>query len=498
MTFNEIKDQIVSNKSRLYPKKLITENINIINQHYNNDLSNLKINQIGQIIKNNLNILCICGKLKTWDNSIIQLTCGDNYCRTQVRQSTTIVKYGVKNVAQKEEFKDKIQKTNHERYGTYHYTQSYDSKEKYKNNEIITWYNKHILNIEDMNYKFITDKFIKDNVLDYDKFMIYFNIKSLSNVYLILKKFNIVVKKFGPTSYAETEINNYIQSLTQTQIVLNDRTIIKPVEIDLYLPNHDLAIEYNGLYWHSYGLNNIAQRQGDKRFQTYRHVEKTNQFEKLSESHQIFHIFENEWSDDIKKDIWKSMISDKLKVNEKVYARNTIVKEVSSKEANEFILNNHIQGIRNASIRLGLYKDNKLLSIMTFGKPINKSDSEYELVRFCNKKFTSVIGGASKLLKHFEKTYKPKSLLSYANRRWSRGNLYHKLGFELQNISKPNKFVFHSNDSQKLYNRISFQKHKLEEKLEKYDSTIGADENIINNNYRIIWDSGNYIFIKTY
>jgi hypothetical protein len=133
---------------------------------------------------------------------------------------------------------------------------------------------------------------------------------------------------------------------------------------------------------------------------------------------------------------------------------------------------------------------------MTFGKPLDtNSIHEYELIRFCNKKYINVIGGASKLLKYFERNYKPKSLISYANRRWSKGDLYHKLGFTLSNISNPNKFIIKGN---KLYNRLGFQKHKLENILESFDSSLSADKNIVNNNLRIIWDCGNYVFIKDY
>ena len=509
--FSDLKNIIIHNNSPIYPKQLIIDNIDLINNHYHIDLSSLKTKQIGQIIKKDLNPICLCGNLKTWDSSILQLTCGDNDCRTKNRQETIMLKYGFENAAQIEEFKEKIKKAKSEkhkktcleRYGVENYSLTEEFGEKRKNSCLKKYnlYNnsqKHLKNLENFNKEFIESNFVVNNKLNYNLCMKYFNYQ--------YKRFNVLLTnmgvQFNNISYAETEINNYIQSLTTSQIIANDRTIIKPVELDLYLPNHDLAIEYNGLYWHSYGLNNIAQRQSDKHFQTYRHVEKTNQFEKLSENHQMFHIFENEWNNAIKQDIWKSMIKDKFKLNQRVYARDTIIKEVSSEEANKFIFENHIQGIRNATIRLGLYKDNQLLSIMTFGKPLNKTNQieyEYELIRFCNKKYTTVVGGASKLLKHFEKTYKPKSLLSYANRRWSRGNLYHKLGFELQSISKPNKFVFHINDNnQQLYNRISFQKHKLEDKLETYNSTIGADENIINNNYRIIWDCGNYVFAKTY
>jgi hypothetical protein len=190
------------------------------------------------------------------------------------------------------------------------------------------------------------------------------------------------------------------------------------------------------------------------------------------------------------------MLLNSLGKSKPVYARKCIIKELDSKTSNEFIEANHIQGIRNAKVKLGLYYDNELISVMTFGKPLDtNSIYEYELIRFCNKKYINVIGGASKLLKYFERNYKPKSLISYANRRWSKGDLYHKLGFTLSNISNPNKFIIKGN---KLYNRLGFQKHKLENILESFDSSLSADENIVNNNYGLIWDCGNYVFIKDY
>ena len=495
MNYNDIKLIISNHTSRLYPKKLINENIKIINNYFNIDLSNLNIGQIGKIIKENINPVCACGKLKSWDKSYIQKSCGSKDCRNNNREETNLLRYGVSNIAQLNETQNKIKNTCNLRYGTDYYIQSENLKNKYKNKEIETWYNKHIQNKEFLNKEYIERNFIKNDILQYDEFMMFFNIQSYSTVYILINEFDIKLKKIGHKSKYETHIVDFLNNMTNLDIVENDRIIISPNEIDITIPSLNFGIEFNGLYWHSYGKNNTNINQSDKYFQQNRHLVKTQAFEALSKDHQMFHIFENEWINPIKQDIWKSMISNRLGESKPVYARKCIVKELDSKTSNEFIEANHIQGIRNAKVKLGLYYDNELLSIMTFGKPLNKSNEEYELIRFCNKKFTSVIGGASKLLKYFEKTYKPKSLLSYANRRWSKGNLYHKLGFELQSISQPNKFIIKDN---KIFNRIGFQKHKIGEKLEIYDSALSADENIINNGYRIIWDSGNYIFSKKY
>ena len=460
---------------------------------------------------------------------------------TQIKKNkTNLEKYGNQHVLQNKDIKNKQEQTMINRFGTAHALQNKDIKNKqeqtvYQNYKVTNVFESDIiqskikntninkygfevasknLNIRLKQSKKLRAKFIQNSELltkDYIEsnfinsnnnfkvldFMDYFNYSTNCAPYRVLRQLGVKFDHLKGTSHQEKEVLKYIQSITTSSILSNDRNIIDNLELDIFIPDSKLAVEYNGLYWHSYGLINTSIKQSDKLFQQNRHLDKTKQVEELSQAHQIFHIFENEWLNDIKQDIWKSIISDKFKLNKRVYARDTIVKLVESSEANQFIFENHIQGIRNAPIRLGLYKGDELLSIMTFGKPFNKSECEYELIRFCNKKYTSVIGGASKLLKYFERTYNPKSILSYANRRWSRGNLYYQLGFELQNISKPNKFIINWT-TKTLSNRLEFQKHKLADKLELYDQNLSADQNIINNNYRIIWDCGNYVFTKNY
>ena len=111
--------------------------------------------------------------------------------------------------------------------------------------------------------------------------------------------------------------------------------------------------------------------------------------------------------------------------------------------SNKFLFENHIQGKCPSSIKLGLFYNDEIVSLMTFGKSrhfIGNGKTEWELLRFCNKMDTRVVGGASKLLKHFIKTYNPNEIVSYADKRWSDGNLYEVLGFQKYNESKPNYF----------------------------------------------------------
>jgi hypothetical protein len=117
---------------------------------------------------------------------------------------------------------------------------------------------------------------------------------------------------------------------------------------------------------------------------------------------------------------------------------------------------------------------------------------EWEITRFANRLETIVIGGASRLFKYFMNNYDPDQIMTYADRRYSDGNLYKKLGFELDGTTQPNYFYLMGDT---IYSRQQFQKHKLEKKLAQYDSMLTESQNMFNNGYRRIWDAGHFRFI---
>lgn len=282
------------------------------------------------------------------------------------------------------------------------------------------------------------------------------------------------------SSINQFTIFNLIQKYYPSAI-LNSRKIISPLELDIYIPEKKLAIEYDGIYWHS--------QINDKKY----HLNKT----KLCEEKgiQLIHIFENEWL--TKQEIVKSRILNLLGIYQKtIYARKCEIKEINSKTSVEFQNKNHIQSSTNTKINIGLYFENELVSLMTFGKNRFSKKYQYEMVRFCSKLNYHVVGAASKLLKYFEEKYQPKSIVSYADRRWSTGNLYKKLGFKLENISEPNYWYW--KDLKFLENRIKFQKHKLKNILENFNENLSEYENMKNNGYKRIFDCGNLVFVKNY
>lgn len=287
------------------------------------------------------------------------------------------------------------------------------------------------------------------------------------------------------TSKAEEEIAKLIPNSKQ-----NDRSLIAPLELDIV--GDGFAIEYDGLMWHSEG--NSTSNKFNKRNLSMKHLKKTEQCE--MKGFQLFHIFENEWAQN--KNKWISVINNAIGNNQKkVFARKCTIKEIPNDLYKQFCEDNHLQGYGIAKIKIGLFYDEELISIMSFGKSRFNKGVEYELIRFCSKLNTQVIGGASKLLKHFERNYNPESIISYANRRWSQGNVYEKLGFEFIRNTPPNYFYFKPNEN-KLYSRNKFQKHKLSKVLIKFDIELTESENMFVNGYRKIYDSGNKVYIKRY
>jgi hypothetical protein len=281
-------------------------------------------------------------------------------------------------------------------------------------------------------------------------------------------------------SLIEEEIINFIKDNYKGEIILKYRQLLSSGrEVDIFLPELKLAIEVNGIYWHSEIWG---------KYKNY-HLSKTE--EALSKNINLIHIFDYEWLN--KMDIVKSMLLNKLKsIPNKIYARKCEIREVSSNDKQKFLNNNHIQGNCVSKTNIGLYYNNELVSIMTFGKNRFKKDNSIEMIRFCNVINTNIIGGASKLFNYFIKNYQYETIITFADRRYSIGNLYNVLGFKLDGFTPPSYFYWKNN---KIFNRITFQKHKLKDILDKFNPELSEYENALENGFNRIWDCGNYRFI---
>lgn len=152
---------------------------------------------------------------------------------------------------------------------------------------------------------------------------------------------------------------------------------------------------------------------------------------------------------------------------------------------------NHLQGACPATVCVGLYHMGDLVMVATFGKPRFNKDYQWELLRLCSVLNTTVVGGASKLLKHFMRDHTG-SILSYANRRWSDGKVYEQLGFTLVRETEPSYVWF---DGVRVWSRYQCQKSKLHKLLgDKYDPAKSERENMIACGYTRVWDCGNLVY----
>lgn len=284
----------------------------------------------------------------------------------------------------------------------------------------------------------------------------------------IVKKFSLFDRvQFGsPVSFAESNLAKWLKDELNCRVETQNRQLLDGKEIDIYLPDYKIGIEYNGNYWHSYPVKDMKY-----------HQDKSIQAAKVGI--RLIHIFEYEWKDSKIQEKIKNYLYDIIKSDsiDRIYARNTVVSEISPAEQYKFQDKYHLQGRATASIHLGIYydadKDKKdLLGIMTFGKPRFNSQYEYELVRMCFKPKVSVVGGAQKMFKHFLDMYKPKQILTYSDISKFTGRVYKQMGMKTvqdNSMTVPNYVWVRTQDSSFL-NRYQTTKQKL------IDSGLGSDD----------------------
>lgn len=285
-------------------------------------------------------------------------------------------------------------------------------------------------------------------------------------------------------SSKEMDLYNFVKGLCP-DAKHGDRMVLEGKEIDIYVPSLKIGIEFDGIYWHS----DAAGKGKDY------HISKTRLAEKKSVK--LIHIFENEW--DNSADIVKNMIKVKLGKGRRIFARKTVLRRVEKSDEKIFFNSNHIHGFAGSSFCYGLYYEDKLIMAMSFSRSRFSNKADFELTRMASLDDIVVVGGMSKLLKHFDRKV-GRSLISYCNIRFSGMSHYNtgyaKTGFTMVHISSPNYFYFKPGKESELFARQNFQKHKLKSKLKVFDESKTEIENMHDNGYAIIFDCGNLVFIR--
>ena len=439
-------------------------------------------------------------------------------------KATMLEKYGVENPSQSIEIRNKSKVTNMERYGVEHALQSPIFLEKVRNTNLANLgveypmqsqvvrdkskaTNLELYGVDNpakaeiiKNKINITrrEKYVEQGKLDAilkiykDIFLIeplfttqeYINGKAFKWKHTCGMEYETSTMKEFPVicpnpecrkqSSPQKSIYEYIKSIIEDDIKVNTREIISPYELDIYIPTKKIAIEMDGIYWHQNEKEKLDKQMLCKQLGI-----------------QLIHITDLSWYE--KTDIWKSMLSSKLHIQNRIYARSCIIETITSAEAKQFLNDNHIQGFVPHKIAFGLYNNNILVAMMSFGAPRFNKNYKWELLRYASIKNLTVVGGASRLLKSF-RTSNQGSIVTYAKKEYSEGNLYRVLGFTL--LSDGSK-SYHYLKGDKKISRYQAQKHKLEKLLgtQNFDPALSEQENMSKVGYIKIQERGSLTYI---
>ena len=434
---------------------------------------------------------------------------GSDIVRTKI-SNTFIDRYGVACILDDPEVRQKIHDTMLNKYGTIHPAQNPEVLEKIKQTIFAKYgvssytqtmeYRKKVM--KDPSKADIYEEFMKDPV------------KFIHSHYTTPPSIPSVAKDLGVCegviynwvgaldiwglfehhcSSMENEAYEFLVSLGITNVVRNDRQQIKPLEIDLYLPDYKFGIECNPTDTHNSSF--MGPFEEPPKPYIYHQIKSKAAIEN---GVTLFHLFGYEWK--YKRPIIESMLKNSLGLSSnKVYARDTYVCEVEFKDCVEFLVANHRQGSTSASVRLGLRTagTNELVSVMTFNKvranqgaTKDTQDNDWELSRFCSKLDTNVLGGASKLFKHFLNMYHPNKVVSFSDVAHTRGGLYKKLGFQKVSWSSPD-YVWVRMKDDKAFNRSNTMKSNLSKFLGEEVDLSKTEKHIMEEHgYAQVFDSG--------
>ena len=290
------------------------------------------------------------------------------------------------------------------------------------------------------------------------------------------------------SSKVEKEFGEFISSIYTGNIIFNDRSALEGKEIDIYLPDLKIGFEFNGIYFHS-------EFYKDKNY----HQEKA--LLAIERGISLVQVWEDDWFS--KREIIQDLIRSKIGLFDvRIGARKCQIKEIDSEMARDFIDNNHLQQYVNSSVKIGLFYNDELVSVVTFGKLRNfmrskGEEREYELYRFCTKRGYQIIGGFQKMLNYFLKTYDPKRIITYASLDISTGEIYKNAGFKY--VKTTSASYYWVNESAENQSQFHCRKHRFNFKKSDlvkmgFDTNKSETEIMYENHYFKCFDSGNFLF----
>ena len=288
-------------------------------------------------------------------------------------------------------------------------------------------------------------------------------------------------------SSPELEIKSIINAMYNGKCIENSRSIIPPLELDLYYPEKNVAIEFNGNYWHDEN-----HKSKDYHFNKFKLCKDKNI--------RLVSIYESDWYN--KRDSIINLLKNIFIDSKIIYARNCTISKLDYKTKSDFINEYHFYCDANqGTISYGLYYNDELVSVMSFGKvrgqnKLHNNKDHYELVRFVTKDSVRVTGGASRLFKKFISEYHPVYIICYSDNDFFTGETYNKLGFKLKSLGESIDYQWVKGT--KALSRYECMTNKLLEKYPKYRNIniVGSVEDYIMHDlgYSKLYRCGNSIW----
>jgi len=417
-------------------------------------------------------------------------------------KETMLKKYGVDNYTKTEEYKEKMKNTSLKKYGTTHPMKNIYVKEKLqkildgKRNDVTKKLQEKYGVNSPMKIPAVKDKVLKsykekvwerlniklemidiEPLFDFETFKEY-KVKERKRVLFLCKRCNTkfldhldnghtpVCPVCHKGTIPEQEITNFLKS-KNIIFETNNRNILNSFEIDIFIPEKNLGIEINGIYYHTY--ENLISLRGlsEKEAKNYHRLKWILAIQKNIKLLQF-------WDSEIlnKKDIVFSIISNHLGLNQRIYARDCKVVELSENEAFDFFCKNHIANEVVLGKNFGLVYKDEIVSAISIGKA-RFGLKGYEIYRFANKRYINVIGGLGKLISHI-RNYIKDSLYSYVDLRLFSGKSLESIGFKKIKITKPD--YYYTKDFINLIPRQNFMRSKTEIKEEIFTKQNGYNK----------------------
>ena len=405
-------------------------------------------------------------------------------------KKTMLEKFGVENAYQAEEIKEKIKKKNLENFGVEHAMQSKEVQEKMKKTNLEKY------NVEyPLQSKKIQKKAQQTNLERYGARHLF----QLPNIIADIreKSKETMLERYGVEYFCQHEkcygaTHKRISNINKKcQEILKENGINSELEFILENSGYDLKvdntlIEIDPTFTHNSTIAPIfGKREGKVRPQDY-HLKKT-EFAK-EHGFDCIHVFD--WDD------WNKIMY-LLQPKVKIQARKCEVREINKKEAKDFLNLYHLQeSTKSCDYAYGLFYKDKLVQVMTFGKPRYNKNYEYELLRLCTISGISVIGGAGKLLKYFEESIKPTSIISYCDLSKFNGEVYEKLGFKLESKTLPAKHWYNPKTNRHITDNLLRQRGFDQLHGANFGKGTSNEELMLKEGYVEIYDCGQLVFIK--